>query len=108
MARNNGFDAIRDGLGEDSNQFNLYAYDQVSDFSSVMGIDAASASIGDKRGYLAIDLTDSNGDELGTVGLIDSRWGYSLDKNLMHPTNSMKEAVFGVINHHIDNGGVIS
>jgi hypothetical protein len=108
MTRNNGFEAIRDGLGNDSNQFNLYAYDQISDFSSVMGIDAASASIGDKRGYLAVELVDSNEAELGTVGMIDSRWGYSFDKNSMQPANSMKDAVFGIINRHIDNGGVIS
>jgi hypothetical protein len=109
MALSNGFDAIRGELDDNENQFNVYAFEQISELSSEMGIDAASAQIGDRRGYLTIDLVDSNGSELGTVGLIDSRWGYASDRRTgnLNPADSAHGAIFGILNHHIDDGGLV-
>jgi hypothetical protein len=108
MARNNGFDAIRDGLGDGDNQFNVSAFDKISDFFSGMGVDADSATIGSQDGHLKIDLVDSNGSDLGAIAMIDQKWKFTTDGKSMRSADSMKKAAFGIINGHIDNGGLIS
>jgi hypothetical protein len=107
-ARNTGFDAIRDGLDDNDNQFNVDAFDKVSDFFLGMGVDADSVIIGQENGHLQVNLIDSNGVPLGSIGMIDEKWKYSIDGKLMRPADSMKQAGFGIINQHIDKGGLIS
>jgi hypothetical protein len=103
---NSGFDALKEAL-QGSDQFNLHQLDDLQQMVKDFGIDARDVAMGN-RGDMVVDLVDSNNASLGVVGMIGHKWGYSIDKNNLSPTGNKKDAVFGVLNHHIDNGGLVS
>jgi hypothetical protein len=103
---NNGFDALKEAL-EGSDQFNLHQLNDLQQMVKDFGLDASDVAMGN-RGDMVVDLVDSNNASLGVVGMIGHKWGYSIDKNNLSPTGNKKDAVFGVLNHHIDNGGLVS
>lgn len=102
---NNGFDALIASL-QDEHPYNKYALDELKNQARIFGVDADEVSLGD-AGNLAVQIVDSNGDALGAIAMLQNRWGYSADNQNMNPTNSAEFALLGLLNHHIEAGGVV-
>lgn len=103
--KTNGFDAILESL-RDEHPFNQNALNQLKDPAIIFGVDASEVAVGE-AGNLAVQITDSNGSKLGAVAMLSRQWGYSADNKNMNPTKTAEQALLGLLNHHIEDGGLI-